>query len=504
MIPGAAPIESMTAPLFPVDQSDAELLRHVHPADWVNPVPTGKYNLVVVGAGTAGLVAAAGAAGLGAKVALIERGLMGGDCLNVGCVPSKVLLAAAAERHQRGGGPDFGEVMARVRAVRASISPHDAAARFRDLGVDVYFGDGRFLNGGTIEVAGARLRFAKAVIATGARAKVLDVPGAATAGLLTNETIFNLTTQPERLVVMGGGPIGCELAQAFQRLGTAVTMVVPGDRLMPREEPDAARVVQARLLDEGVQCVFQSRVQRVERTSQAGLSVHTDGSGGALVLEAEEGLVAIGRAPNVVGLGLEAAGVAFDLRDGVRVDDRLRTSVRHIFACGDVAMRWKFTHAADFAARIVLQNALFGGRKKLSALNVPWCTYTDPELAHTGLSAAEAAERGLAIREWTRSFAEVDRARAEGVTDGFVRLRTRAGSDEIVGATIVGPHAGDLISEVSVAMAGGVGLGRLASVIHPYPTRAEAIRQLGDAYNRTRLTPVVKALFAQWLAWQRR
>ena len=490
--------------MTPVDRHDAALLRHVHPPDWVNPKPAGRYNLVVVGAGTAGLVAAAGAAGLGARVALVERGLMGGDCLNAGCVPSKVLLAAAAERHQRGGGPDFGEVMARVRSVRAAIAPHDSAARFRDLGVDVFFGDGRFVDGGALEVAGERLRFAKAVIATGARARRLDVPGAAEARLLTNETVFELTGQPKRLAVIGAGPIGCELAQAFQRLGTAVTLLHSGTRVLPREEADAAAVVQARLETEGVRLVREADVRGVARLPGGALSIRLGGTGSESTLEVDEALVAIGREPNVAGLGLEAAGVACEGRRGVVVDDHLRTTAPHIFACGDVAMRWKFTHAADFAARIVIQNALFGGRKRLSALNVPWCTYTDPELAHTGLTASEAAERGLRVTEWTRPFAEVDRARAEGHTEGFVRIRTRAGSDRIVGATIVGRHAGDLISEVSVAMAGGIGLARLASVIHPYPTRAEALRHLGDAYNRTRLTPRVQKLFAAWLSWQRR
>jgi pyruvate/2-oxoglutarate dehydrogenase complex dihydrolipoamide dehydrogenase (E3) component len=490
--------------VIPDDGHDAALRRHVHPPDWVNPKPVGKYNLVVVGAGTAGLVTAAGAAGLGARVALVERDLMGGDCLNVGCVPSKALLAAAAERHRRGGGPEFSEVMARVRAVRVAMAPHDSAARFRELGVDVFFGDGRFVDPGVVEVAGARLRFANAVIATGARARRLEVPGAAEARLLTNETVFDLTERPKRLAVIGAGPIGCELAQAFQRLGTQVTLVASGPRLLPREEADAAAVVQARLEAEGVRLLRRADVRGFARLPGGALSIRIGGAEGESVLEVDEALLAVGREPNVAGLGLEAVGVAYDTRRGVIVDDRLRTTAPHIFACGDVAIRWKFTHVADFAARIVIQNALFGGRKRLSALNVPWCTYTDPELAHTGLTAAEAAERGMRVTEWTRPFAEVDRARAEGSTEGFVRILTRAGGDQIVGATVVGPHAGDLISEISVAMAGGLGLGRLASIIHPYPTRAEAIRQLGDAYNRTRLTPRLRSLFAQWLRWHRR
>lgn len=490
--------------MTPIDHHDAALLRYVHPPDWVNPKPAEKYNLVVVGAGTAGLVAAAGAAGLGARVALVERGLMGGDCLNAGCVPSKVLLAAAAERHQRGGGPEFGEVMARVRSVRAAMAPHDSAARFRELGVDVFFGDGRFVGAGVLEVAGERLRFAKAVIATGARARRLEVPGAAEARLLTNETVFGLTERPKRLAVIGGGPIGCELAQAFQRLGTEVTLVVSGYRVLPREDAEAAAVVQARLEAEGVRLVLKSDVRGVTRHAGGALSIQLRDESRESVMEVDEALLAIGREPNVAGLGLESVGVVCEGRRGVVVDDHLRTTAPHIFACGDVALHRKFTHAADFAARIVIQNALFGGRKRLSALNIPWCTFTDPELAHTGLTASEAAERGIRVTEWTRPFAEVDRARAEGRTEGFVRILTRAGSDRIVGATIVGQHAGDLISEVSAAMASGLGLGRLASVIHPYPTRAEAIRQLGDAYNRTRLTPRLRRLFSAWLTWQRR
>lgn len=394
--------------------------------------------------------------------------------------------------------------MAGVRAVRASIAPHDSAARFRDLGVDVFFGDGRFVDAHTVEVSGERLRFAKAVITTGARARPLDVPGAAESGVLTNESVFELTEQPRRLAVIGGGPIGCELAQAFQRLGTQVTLVASGPSLLPREVPEAAAVVQARLVAEGMELVTEAQVRRIDRRPDGSLTISVATASGEADRSVDAVLVAIGRVPNVDALGLEAAGVAFDSRRGVAVDDRLCTSVRHIFACGDVAMRQKFTHAADFGARLVIQNALFGGRKRLSALNIPRCTYTDPEIAQTGLTEAEAAAQGIRVTAWTRPFSEVDRARAELAPDGFVHVLTRGSSDVIVGATVVGPHAGDLISEISVAMAGGLGLGRLASVIHPYPTRAEAIRQLGDAFNRTRLTPGVRSLFARWLAWQRR
>jgi pyruvate/2-oxoglutarate dehydrogenase complex dihydrolipoamide dehydrogenase (E3) component len=504
--------------LSPWDEHNRRLAANAHPADWVNPVPRGPYNLVVIGAGTAGLVTAAGAAGLGARVALVERHLMGGDCLNVGCVPSKTLIRSAkAAKDARGGerlgvrihGPvevDFPRVMRRVRETRARISPVDSAQRFRALGVDVYLGEGRFVDAHTIAVGDAKLSFARAVLATGARAAVPAIPGLLEAGFLTNETVFNLVELPRRLAVIGGGPIGCELAQAFALLGSQVTLVHNKSHLLDREDCDAATIVQNEMQADGVRLVLDARLQQVERTNSGRRLSFTSREPGEDV-EVDEILVATGRAPNVQGMNLDAAGVRFEERIGIEVDDFLQTTNPGVFACGDVCMRWKFTHAADFAARIVIQNALFSiaglGRKRLSSLTMPWCTYTDPELAHVGLSAREAMDRGMAVDAWVQTFEHLDRAVTDGEEQGMVKILTERGKGRIVGATIVARHAGEMISEISTAMAGGVPLGTLASVIHPYPTQAEAIRKCGDQFNKTRLTTGVKKLFEKWLAWRR-
>ena len=500
--------------VLPRDVYNADLIAQVHPPDWRPPAPAPRYNLVVIGAGTAGLVTAAGAAGLGARVALIERHLLGGDCLNVGCVPSKCVIRssrvmgdvrAAASLGVRVAGavePDFGAVMERMRSVRARLSHHDSAERFSGLGVDVFLGDARFTGPDTVEVNGTRLSFRKAVIATGARAHQPDVPGLPEAGFLTNENVFELTQRPSRLAVIGAGPIGCELAQAFRRLGSEVTLFHTGDHILNREDADAAEIVQRAFVDEGIRLVLGAKLERVERAGGGKVLLATS-PGGPVRVEVDEILVGTGREPNVDGLGLEAVGVAYDRRDGVQVNDRLQTTNPRIYAAGDICMPEKFTHVADAAARVVIQNALFLGRKKHSALTIPWCTYTDPEIAHVGLYARDAEKRGMAVDTYLRPFAEVDRAVADGEEDGFVKVHVRRGTDTIVGATIVARHAGEMINELTLAMTAGIGLGRLASVIHPYPTQAEAIRQTGDMYNRTRLTPRVRKLFAAWLRWTR-
>ena len=502
-------------PPLPDDLSNRSLIENVHPPNWTNPTPQGRYNLVVVGGGTAGLVAAAGAAGLGARVALVERALMGGDCLNVGCVPSKAILrsshAAAEIRDAARFGVhvasapqvDFTAVMQRMRAVRAGISPHDSARRFTDhYGVDVFFGDARFVSRDTVEVAGATLRFSRAVIATGARAAVPSIPGLREAGYLTNETVFELTELPLRLAVLGAGPIGCELAQAFARLGSRVTLIERLDRALPRENPAAARVVLDALAADAIDVRLETSLEAVT-SGAAGKALRVEGHAGPAMLEVDAILVAVGRIPNLEGLGLEAAGVASD-RSGVRVDDTLRTSNPRIYASGDVCLAHRFTHVADAASRAVVQNALFPGpKKRISRLVVPWCTYTDPELAHVGLTAAEAAAQGVALDTIRIEMSEVDRAVAEGDTRGFLEVHLKAGTDTIRGATLVGRHAGEIISEITTAMVAGRGLGSLAAVIHPYPTRAEIVRKAADAFNRTRLSPTLAAVLRRWFAWRR-
>ncbi|MEX2205640.1 MAG: mercuric reductase [Myxococcota bacterium] len=497
----------MTRPgtILPHDAWNQALVANVHPPDWCNPTPAQRYDLVVLGAGTAGLVTAVVSAGLGARVALVERHLMGGDCLNVGCVPSKTLIrsarAAADVRDATRFGVavpagvhvDFAQVMERVRRVRAEISPHDSAKRYTELGVDVFLGEGRFTSPETLEVGGARLRFKRAVVATGARAVALPIPGLVEAGFLTNETVFELERLPARLAVIGAGPIGCEIAQAFARLGSRVTLVEVAKQVLIREDPDAAALVQAALVQDGVELVLDANVARVERRGAMRV-LQVAVAGTTRELEVDEILVGIGRAPNVEGIGLEAAGIAFDPKLGVKVDDRLRTTSPRIFAAGDVCMAAKFTHAADAAAKLVVRNAFFFGRGKVSALRVPWCTYTDPEVAHVGLYARDAEAQGIAIDTYTTPLASNDRSRAEGEAHGFVKIHVKKGSDSVVGATIVARHAGDLIATLALAMSAGYGLGRFVELILPYPTQAEAIKATSGAYTRTRLTPTVARL----------
>ncbi|MCH7885521.1 MAG: mercuric reductase [Planctomycetes bacterium] len=495
----------------PLDEHNRSWLQNVRPSDWVNPEPTGRYNMVVIGAGTAGLVTASGAAGLGAKVALIERGMMGGDCLNVGCVPSKALIRCARVcADARGAGAfgvrvggdvtvDFPKVMERMRRLRAGISPADSARRFRDMGVDVFIGNACFTGKDSIAVGGKTLRFARACIATGARAASLPIPGLAEAGCLTNETLFSLTELPSRLAVIGAGPIGCEMAQAFARFGSRVTLLEAGPQILMREDRDAAGRIEAALVRDGVELRCSAQIVQIRREAGSKLIMLGDGS----EIGADEILLGVGRAPNVQGLGLDAAKVTYDERSGVKVDDRLRTTNRNVFAAGDICSPYKFTHAADFMARIVIQNALFFGRAKVSALTLPWCTYTDPEIAHVGLYAHDADAKGIPIDTITLELADVDRAILDGETEGFLKVHLKKGTDKILGATLVARHAGEMISEITLAMVGGVGLSTVARAIHPYPVQADVIRKAGDAYNRTRLTPRVRRLFETLLRWRR-
>ncbi|MEM9154512.1 MAG: mercuric reductase [Cyanobacteria bacterium P01_F01_bin.33] len=490
----------------PMDEHNIRLVANVHPSDWVNPTPTDTYDLIAIGAGTAGLVTAKGAAGLGVglKVALIERHLMGGDCLNVGCVPSKCLIrsgrvAAQMRDSERYGvkSPDaievdFARVMERMREVRATISPIDSAKAAKGAGVDMYLGSARFTGPDTLEVGGQTLRFKKAVITTGARAVRPRIEGIEDVGYLTNETVFSLTERPRRLAVIGGGPIGCELAQAFQRLGSQVTLLHRGSHILNKEDADAAEIVQEVLLREGIQLVLGCTLKRAYKTPE-GKTLVFECNGQEESVTVDEVLAGAGRAPNVEGLNLEAVGVEYDTRKGVVVNDFLQTTNPKIYAAGDICMNWKFTHAADAAARIVLKNTLFSpfgfGKYKLSSLVMPWATFTDPEIAHVGIYEHEAAAQGIDIKTIKIDFDDLDRALADGETEGFAKIHYKPGSDTILGATIVATHAGEMISEITTAMVGGVGLSTMAGSIHPYPTQSEAIKKAADAYRRTLLTP---------------
>jgi pyruvate/2-oxoglutarate dehydrogenase complex dihydrolipoamide dehydrogenase (E3) component len=492
--------------IAPLDVHNQRLISHVHPTNWVNPQPANCYDLVVIGAGTAGLVVAAGVAGLGLglKVALIEKHLMGGDCLNMGCVPSKCMIRSsrvvADIQAARSFGiippeqveVDFAAVMERMRRIRAEISHHDSAERFQKLGVDVFLGSAQFVNGEIIQVGNKALRFKKAVLTTGARATQPNVPGLQEAGFLTNETVFSLTERPQRLAVIGGGPIGCELAQTFQRLGSHVVLLHKNAHILDREDADAAQLVQQAFVQEGVQLALNSTIVRVEKTA-AGKMLYFTQAGQPSSIVVDEILVAAGRSPNLKGLNLDAIGVEYDPHKGIKVNDYLQTTQPNIFAAGDVCMDWKFTHAADAAARIVIKNALFSpfglGRSKLSRLVMPWVTYTTPEIAHVGLYEKEAKQKGIYVNTIKIPFDKVDRAIADGETDGFLKIMHKTGSDQILGATIVARHAGEMISEITTAIVGKLGLNTLSTVIHPYPTQAEAIKKAADAYRRTLLTP---------------
>ena len=512
--------------LLPDDAFNRKLAANVHPSGWRNPTPEGRYNMVVVGAGTAGLVTAAVAAGLGARVALVERHLMGGDCLNVGCVPSKgVLRAARVWASARDGAAfgltlpsgverDFGAAMARMRRLRAEISRVDSAERFAGLGVDVFIGEARFTGPDTVAVGDAVLRFARAAVCTGARAAVLPIPGLADAGCLTNESVFSLTGLPPRLAVIGAGPIGCELAQAFARFGSEVTVLEQAPRILPREDPDAAAVVQARMAHDGVRFVLGAATEAVETVAPAtgegdagGKRIRYAADGESKDVTVDEILVGVGRAPNVEGLGLEAAGVAFDRR-GVTVDAHLRTTNPRIYAAGDVCSPFKFTHAADAMAQIVIQNALFPhpfglGKASTESLVIPWCTYTEPEIAHVGMYEADARAKGVEVETFTQPLAEVDRAVLDGEDAGFARVHLRKGTDRILGATAVAADAGNLISEVTVAMKAGAGLGVIGAAIHPYPTQAEAWRKAANQLRKARFSDRQRAILGRLFAWRR-
>lgn len=496
--------------LAPFDVANAALLRNVAPAGWQNPEPSGRYQLVIIGAGTAGLVSAAIAAGLGARVALIEQHMFGGDCLNFGCVPSKAVIAAARAWHAAAhasrdfGGPsvsapgDFGAVMSRLRHLRASLSDVDSAERFRELGVDVYFGAAHFTGDDQLEVAGATLRFRRAIIASGARASIPPIPGLVGTPFLTNETIFSLTELPQRLVVFGGGPIGAEMAQSFARFGSAVTVIHADARLLARDTPAASAVVARAFAADGVRVVNGAQIGNVDyRDGEFAVTVSVDGS--LTKYRADQLLVATGRTPNVETLGLERAAVAFTRR-GVTVNDRLRTSNPRIYAIGDAASAFQFTHVADAQARLAVANALFYGLGggKASRLVIPRVTYTAPEVAQVGLTVAEAEERGEKVETVTIQLEHNDRARLDGHCEGFLSVYLRRGGDRILGGTLVADHAGEMIGELGVAIKNGIGLSALGSTIHAYPTQSEVFRRAADTWRRGRLTPLARRIFHLW------
>ena len=478
---------------------------------------------MVIGAGTAGLITAGVAASLGARVALIERDRMGGDCLNVGCVPSKGLIRAARGQAEltflsREGLitlPEtqeeirvaFSRATERLRKLRAQISKHDSAARYRDeFGVDLYFGEARFINRTTVEVTSPEhhsrtLTFKKAAITTGARAATPPIPGLDTTAHLTNETLFEQTTLPRSITIIGAGPIGCEMAQSLARLGSEVHLIEQAPRVLPREDPPVAEIIGRALVEDGVKLHLSASISSVTGDDSS-RTVHFTTPGAQTThdtheITTTELLCAIGRTPNIESLNLSRADVRTTKR-GIVVNDHLQTSNRSIFAAGDVASSYQFTHFAEASAAILVQNALFFPTARTSTLTVPWCTYTSPEVAHVGLTEQEAHRSGRKIDIYSHPLAKVDRAQLDGHAHGTVRLITAKGTKRLLGATIVAPHAGEMIGEVVLALQNNLGIDRLSSVIHPYPTHSEAIKRAAVGYLKTKLSPPVKRLLAHW------
>lgn len=474
---------------YPGAAYDGQWRALVAPREHVNPVPRGRYHLVVIGAGPGGLVTAIAAAGLGARVALVERHAMGGDCLNVGCVPSKALLEITAR-----AGVDFDRAFAWLREVRAGIAEHDSVQRYTAAGVDVYQGEARFVGPAAVEVAGQRLAARRFVIATGARAAVPPIPGLADVEPLTNETLFDLREQPRRLAILGAGAIGCEMAQVFARLGTEVHLFERAAQVLPLEHAAAGTVLAEALVREGVTLHLGEAVSAVRREDGAVLI-----EAGDRAVTVDRVLVALGRQPNVAALDLAAAGVR-QLQDGrIAVDRRLRTSNRRIYAVGDVCSAQQFTHNADLQARAVVQNALFLPTARVDGAVIPHCTYTCPEVASVGRGEADLVAAGVAFERYRVDFADLDRGRAAGEREGFAEVLTTAGGDRILGATLVGHDAGEQIAPLVLMMSRKLGLGAASSLVLPYPTRAEYLKRLGDAVNRQRLTPRVAGLLRGWL-----
>jgi pyruvate/2-oxoglutarate dehydrogenase complex dihydrolipoamide dehydrogenase (E3) component len=477
---------------------------------WKRRQVRGRYHLLVVGGGPAGLSAAQEAARHGAKVALIERNRIGGTCLHQGCIPSKTLIRAAAlyremrDAAQFGArtpgelGEDFAAAMERVRRVRARLSARDSAENVAAAGIDVCFGEARFAGGDAVEVHGERVSFETALIATGARPVRPAIPGLEAAGYLTYETVFDLTERPRRLLVLGGGPIGCELAQAFARLGSQVTLVQIEPMFLSQEERDAAQLLSDALARDGIAIHLDTRTSAV-RVEQNEKLVDLVREGTTHTVTVDQILVGVGTTPNVQGLNLEAAGVAYDDAKGVLVDDFLRTTNRHIFSAGDVCTENKFPHFESTAGRIVVENALFLGRQRLSAEAVPWCTFTDPEIAHIGMYVTEARNESIPVKTFTILMHEVDRAIVDGEEEGFVKLHVDESTGKLLGATVVARHAGDLINEISLAMSAGLDLHALARVNQPYPTQSQAIKMAAEAYVRSRSSPLREWLTKNWL-----
>ena len=472
-------------------------------------------NVVVIGAGSAGLVASLIVAGAKAKVVLIEKHKMGGDCLNAGCVPSKSLIRSGRIMSYLRRGQEFGidnasgevnfaRVMERVQAVIKAIEPHDSVERFTSLGVECVSGEAMIESPYTVSVAGRKINTRSIIIATGAGPLVPPIPGLDQLDYLSSDTIWNLRELPRRLPVVGGGPIGCELAQAFSNLGSQVTQVDMADRIMPREDPEVSALIMDQFQRQGITLLTDHRLTRFEL--QDGVKVmEAEHDGNTVRIEFDELLLAIGRKPNVTGFGLEELQIPLTRQGTIEVNSSMQTSYPNIFACGDVAGPYQFTHMASFQAFFAAINALLGGmwRTKASYRVVPWATFTDPEVARVGLSESDAREQDIAYEVTRYDLSDLDRALADGEAHGFIKVLTVPGKDKILGATIVGYHAGELIGEFVFAMTHGMGLKKISAVTHIYPTLLEANKFTSNAWRSARLPEKYFPLLEKFFRWRR-
>ena len=473
---------------YPGANFDLSWREALHPAKHVNPKAKSRYHLIVIGAGPAGLISAIAGAGLGAKVALVERHLMGGDCLNVGCVPSKALL----EYTKHHTNPNFDDAFAWLREVRAQIAPNDSVKRYTEAGVDVFLGNAVFENQHSVRVGDVVLKGRRIAICTGASPAVPAIPGLRESDPLTNETLFELQMRPPRLAILGAGAIGCEMAQVFARLGTEVHLFEMAPRVLPLENEAASAALDNAMRDLGVKLHIGKAVSRVSNDN--GLSVHA----GNEAVGVDDILVALGRRPNTANLGLEKAGVAVDEQGFVIVDTKLRTRNKRIYAAGDCVSRIQFTHHADAQAKVLVQNALFAPTAKLNSSLVPHCTYTQPEVASVGRTESELKQSNTQYQRLEVSFDELDRGHAEPFPSGFAHVLVEKGTDKVLGATIVGPDAGEQLMPVCLLMSNGLGLSAVDRTIVSYPTRAEYLKRIAGQWKRTQLTPTVSNLFQRW------
>ncbi|MGV8951295.1 MAG: mercuric reductase [Cypionkella sp.] len=491
-----------------------ELERNLRPADWQNPTPAKCYNLAVIGAGPAGLTAARIAARLGARVALIEAAAIGGDCTNIGCVPTKAIIRSGQvysdilrARHfgaeTAGVRPDPALALDRVRKAQARISRFESARLLQADGIDVYFGNACFADHRSLRVGDKTIRFSRAIVATGGSLRAPDVPGLQEIGFMTVETLFDRDTLPRSIMVIGGGPLGCEMAQALCRLGVRVVLIQNAPKFLPREERDAAQLLSESLARDGIEIHLNTTAVGARKTAQ-GKEIALSTGGNTFTITVDEVLTGVGRTPRIAGLNLDAAGIITNPEAGIKVDDFMRTTNRRVYAAGDVCGGYMFTHVANAAARLAVRNALFFGRGRFSSLTIPWCTFTDPAIAHVGLYVDQAISKGIAVKTYTVLMHEVDRAVIDGEETGFVKIHVRQGTDRIMGATVVARHAGEMLNEITLAMERGIGLRAMSGVIHAYPTQSAAIKAAADACFADRLTPRLRRLSGWWLSLMRR